>query len=105
MAPLIKIDVVAAVILNDAQEILIAKRLPTATSGDLWEFPGGKIEKDETHLAALSRELAEELGIQITHAEPWMSFNYDYSDRQLHPKFYAYIFCLNHTDRIDFVLF
>ena len=83
MAPLIKINVVAAVIFNPAQEILIAKRPPTAASGNRWEFPGGKIEQNETPYEALCRELYEELGITVTNALSWMHFDYTYPDRHI----------------------
>ncbi len=58
---------VAAGILRDADgRILITERLCDGPFDGLWEFPGGKIGDDETALEALARELAEELGIEIT---------------------------------------
>jgi 8-oxo-dGTP pyrophosphatase MutT (NUDIX family) len=57
---------VAAGILCDAEgRILIAERLGGGPFHGLWEFPGGKIGADETSAQALSRELAEELGIEL----------------------------------------
>jgi 8-oxo-dGTP diphosphatase len=54
--------VVAAVIERDGR-ILIAQRKRTARHPLKWEFPGGKVEPDETPEAAVVRELREELGI------------------------------------------
>ena len=48
-----------------------------------WEFPGGKKEPDETRRAALERELAEELGIAVVSAEPFMEISHAYPDRQV----------------------
>ena len=42
------IDVVAAIITNKEGKILIAQRSLKKTQGGLWEFPGGKIEKNES---------------------------------------------------------
>jgi 8-oxo-dGTP diphosphatase len=62
--------VVAAVVERDDGRILLARRLPDAHLGGLWEFPGGAVEDGETPEEALSRELVEELGVVITVAEP-----------------------------------
>ena len=43
-------------------KILIAKRLMHGDMGGRWEFPGGKIEKDEEPAAAIKREMQEEFG-------------------------------------------
>jgi 8-oxo-dGTP diphosphatase len=54
--------VVAAVIERDGR-VLIAQRKRTAEHPLKWEFPGGKVEPDETPEKAVVRELTEELGI------------------------------------------
>ena len=58
------IEVVAAVIVKD-KEILATQRGYGELQGR-WEFPGGKIEPGEDHKTALSREIQEELDVQIT---------------------------------------
>jgi 8-oxo-dGTP diphosphatase len=48
-----------------------------------WEFPGGKKRPNETRLAALERELAEELGIGVVAAEPFLEISHSYPDRRV----------------------
>ena len=57
-------DVVAAIIKKD-NLYLIAQRNINKYMGLTWEFPGGKVEPNETFHEALSREIQEELNIQI----------------------------------------
>ena len=57
--------VVAALIVDDGK-VLICQRTKHQTMPLRWEFPGGKIEKGEHAVAALKRELDEELGIAAT---------------------------------------
>jgi 8-oxo-dGTP diphosphatase len=57
---------VAAVALVDADgRVLLAQRPEGKAMAGLWEFPGGKVDPGETPEAALIRELAEELGIDV----------------------------------------
>ena len=63
------INVVAAVVVNEQNEILCALRSSQMSLPNLWEFPGGKIEEGESHETALTREIQEELGIDIEVGE------------------------------------
>lgn len=78
-----RIHVAAAVIRAADGRVLIAKRPLDKHQGGLWEFPGGKVEADETVEAALARELAEELGIAVTAAQPLIQVRHDYPDKQV----------------------
>lgn len=67
------IPVLAAVIQRN-NRYLICKRPPHKRHGNLWEFPGGKLEPYETLLAAANRELTEELGVSaLAVGEPLFS--------------------------------
>ena len=81
MVELTRIHVVAGVLRDDVGRVLISKRAPGAHQGGLWEFPGGKVEPGEQRLAALIRELHEELGVRVLAARPLLSVSYDYSDQ------------------------
>lgn len=60
-----QINVVGAIII-DKEQVLCAQRGPGRALANLWEFPGGKIEKGEQPINALKRELAEELLIEVS---------------------------------------
>ena len=80
---------VAAGILRDAAgRVLIAERLCDGSLNGLWEFPGGKIDPGETAVAALERELAEELGIDVTASRPFMDLRHDYPDYSVKLEFF-----------------
>lgn len=57
--------VVAAVLVDGEERVLLAQRPQGKSLAGLWEFPGGKIEAGERPEAALARELHEELGIEV----------------------------------------
>ena len=73
--------VVAAAIFDGSGRVLIAERPAGKHMAGRWEFPGGKVASGETEEAALSRELAEELGIEVVAAKPMMRLAHCYSDR------------------------
>jgi 8-oxo-dGTP diphosphatase len=54
----------AAALIDRDGRVLLAQRPEGKSMAGLWEFPGGKVEPDETPEAALVRELNEELGIE-----------------------------------------
>jgi 8-oxo-dGTP diphosphatase len=57
--------VVAAALVDPDGRVLIAQRPEGKSMAGLWEFPGGKVERQESPEAALIRELTEELGIAV----------------------------------------
>lgn len=58
--------VVIAAIIEKNGKWLIARRKPEKKMGGLWEFPGGKLEPNETPEQCLMRELREELNIETS---------------------------------------
>ena len=77
------VHVAAAAIVNDSNEVLIARRPEHAHQGGLWEFPGGKVEDGESVLQALHRELYEEIGIETLESRPLIRLHYDYPDKSV----------------------
>ena len=78
-----ELHVAAAVIRGTDGRILLAQRPAHKHQGGLWEFPGGKVEAGESVLSALARELREELGIQVTHAQPLIQVRHAYPDQRV----------------------
>jgi len=86
--PSASIDVAAAIVRHADGRVLLAERPPGKPWAGYWEFPGGKIESGEEPVAALARELHEELGIEVDAATPWITFVYAYPEKQVRLHFF-----------------
>lgn len=77
--------IVAALLINEQEEILIAQRPEGKPLAGLWEFPGGKTEWKETPKQALARELKEELDLSIIPESLHLltSYFYEYPELSL----------------------
>jgi len=69
-------------------KFLVAQRPDNSHLGGQWEFPGGKIEKGETHEQALVREIKEELCIDISAGKLLGEAIHEYPERTVHLFFY-----------------
>jgi 8-oxo-dGTP diphosphatase len=80
------LHVAAAIIQRPDGRVLLAQRPAGKAYAGYWEFPGGKLEPGETPRAALDRELAEELGLAVREAAPWLvqQFRYPHAHVLLH---------------------
>lgn len=72
--------VVAVALVNSKNEVLLAQRPEGKRLAGKWEFPGGKVETDETPEAAMAREIKEELDIDVAvgDLEPFWFLSHDY---------------------------
>ena len=77
------IHVVVGLLFNAQGDILVAQRDQHKFQGGRWEFPGGKLEENESAFAALQRELKEEIGIHVTEATSWQQFQHTYPERTI----------------------
>ncbi len=78
-----RIAVAVGLIFDSENKILIGQRTTRDAYEGKWEFPGGKIESFESADEALRRELWEEIGISVGHTVQFMTFEYDYPDRNV----------------------
>ena len=79
------IQVVAAIIIKDSK--VFATQRGYGDFKDGWEFPGGKIEPEETNQEALMREIKEELKADVEVGELLHTVDFDY------PKFHLTMHC------------
>lgn len=75
--------VVAAAIFDASGRVLIAERPAGKHMAGRWEFPGGKVAHGESEREALTRELEEELGVEVISAQPMMRLTHRYPDRDV----------------------
>ncbi len=72
-----------ALVFNKDGELLIDQRLDSGSMGGMWEFPGGKKELNEPIEKTITREIKEEIGIDIKLVEKLLSFEHTYSHKKL----------------------
>lgn len=75
-----KIVKVVAALLKKSDKFLICQRPKDKARGLLWEFVGGKVEKDESKEQALIRECKEELDISVTPVREFCKVVHEYPD-------------------------
>jgi len=91
-APLPHKQIGVAVVWNEDGQILIDRRRQEGLLGGLWEFPGGKIEPEETVEACIRRELQEELGIDVEVGDRLITIDHTYT----HFKVTLHVFHCRH---------
>jgi 8-oxo-dGTP diphosphatase len=77
------VKVAVAVLFDEKQRVLITRRSLDALHGGLWEFPGGKVEQDETPLTALIREVKEEVDLDVVTADFLCQIDHTYTSRSV----------------------
>lgn len=80
-----RIEVVAAVIVDNGR--VLATQRGYGDYDGYWEFPGGKVEPDESREEALAREIREELDMELEHMSFICTVEYDY------PSFHIVMHC------------
>lgn len=74
------VEVVCAIIENDKDEVFICKRGAGRQLEGKWEFPGGKVEANESHEQTIIREIKEELNSVVDPYEYIGKVNYEYKN-------------------------
>lgn len=72
------VDVAVGILINAQNQFLLTSRPPGKVYEGYWEFPGGKLEAQETVAQALARELEEEIGLKIEDVQLWRQQLVDY---------------------------
>lgn len=80
-APDARLRVAVGLLRASDGRVLVAERAAWRHAGGGLEFPGGKIEPEESAAQALARELTEELGIDVQESRPFLRIRHDYADR------------------------
>jgi 8-oxo-dGTP diphosphatase len=73
---------VIAAVITKGDTVLIAQRAKKDALYEKWEFPGGKVEENETDQECLTRELAEEFGIQATIGDYFCTSFFEHNGQQ-----------------------
>jgi 8-oxo-dGTP diphosphatase len=94
------IDVVAGVIRRDGL-LLITQRMPDDTLAGYWEFPGGKVERDEELREALRRELREEIDVEAEIGNEIHRVVHAYPDRDVRLYFFDVVIVSGEPRRVE----
>jgi 8-oxo-dGTP diphosphatase len=87
------VHVAVGVVVNRNREVLIALRHENQHQGGLWEFPGGKVDDNESVREALIRELQEEVNLTVRECASLLKISHDYGDKQvLLDVWYVHVF-------------
>ena len=81
------LEVTAAIICKDGK-FLICQRPKGKNCELLWEFPGGKIESEETAETCIVREIQEELGVTLRVLRKFTEVIYEYPGKTVHLHFF-----------------
>ena len=68
---------------SQLDEFFVCRRQAHQHQGNKWEFPGGKIDGNETPNEALVRELFEEIGIQVLDCQALTNITFSYPDKKV----------------------
>jgi 8-oxo-dGTP diphosphatase len=79
----VHINVAVGILIDANKKILLAQRPKSRSWSGWWEFPGGKLEKNESPIDALIRELKEEVGIDVVNFQKWVTRNYSYEEHNV----------------------
>ncbi|MCC5878629.1 MAG: 8-oxo-dGTP diphosphatase MutT [Idiomarina sp.] len=77
------VHVAVGVVQNEQGEFLLSRRAAHQHQGNLWEFPGGKVEDGEDVQYALARELLEEMNIVVRDCAPLTVVEHAYPDKRV----------------------
>ena len=80
--------VVAVAILIRDENVLLSRRRAGSHLEGLWEFPGGKVEPDESPTDAVRREVEEEVGLAVERAHPFHRLEFEYPERRIDLHFF-----------------
>jgi mutator protein MutT len=82
------VTVVVAAVIEEDGRFLVTRRQAGVHLAGMWEFPGGKIDPDETHRDALRREIREELGSDVEVGELVLATTHVYPEKAVTLHFY-----------------
>ncbi|HEY3299210.1 MAG TPA: Nudix family hydrolase [Methylophilaceae bacterium] len=88
MTDSIIVHAAVAVFMRSDGAVLLAQRPAGKPWAGWWEFPGGKVEAGETAIAALHREVQEELGSTVLTAYPWLTRTFAYPEKTVKLHFF-----------------